>query len=170
MDLAELGCDAGGCGDGCGGGNMDCAACTGEGDDIIECCCTYGWTNVVNSANRRRRFLMRNTYLLRHGGTSNHSRGDGSGSVGGRNGGVEGGAGHPGWNLHPRTNQLPNTDNRITRRSRPKTHWGLDQPPSTTRVQLHLQMPQPPQLNPFKLRSPQTLQSPRRVTPPAGGW
>lgn len=40
LDLAELGCDAGGCGDGCGGGNMVWEACTGEGDDIIACCGT----------------------------------------------------------------------------------------------------------------------------------
>lgn len=43
-DLAELGWEAGGCGDGCGGGSMDCDACTGEGDDIMECCCACDWT------------------------------------------------------------------------------------------------------------------------------
>lgn len=52
LDLAELGCDAGGCGDGCGGGNMVCDACTGEGDDIIACCGTCQGTNGVGSASR----------------------------------------------------------------------------------------------------------------------
>lgn len=52
-DLAELGWEAGGCGDGCGGGNMDCDACTGEGEDIMECCCcTCDWTEARGVVNQ----------------------------------------------------------------------------------------------------------------------
>lgn len=44
--LTEFGWEDGGCGDGCGwgGGGMDwgVCTCTGEGDDIIWCCCTCG--------------------------------------------------------------------------------------------------------------------------------
>ena len=41
--LAELGCEVGGCGDGWGGGGIcGVGTCTGEGDDIMVCCCTCG--------------------------------------------------------------------------------------------------------------------------------
>lgn len=121
-----MGWEGGGCGDGCGGGSMDWDACTGEGEDIMGCCCcTCRWTE---SRERAVTWFIHegqvsSVYLLRHRRPHRHGRGGAGGGVGGGDGGVEGGAGHPGWKLHPRTDQLQRTKDRTGRRLRLVNTW-----------------------------------------------